>query len=236
MRLLRRSGNLAAFLLAMPLACCGAPPSGAHWKVAGGLDGDFVQFVEVEPAFAKTGAVYREAVERLCPGQDCYQIGFFVAGDQVPPSGSRGDFFQAGGWAGYAPAAVYNGSSSGKGEFTKWDCAKAGKTDAPLSALCGKDAEEEYDATLRLATREAWTQACGLTATDSRDVFYNYVEQAGMAKSKQLKAAYEQMYDESLTGPDDHEDCARLRSKIEEAGRSARKFMVAHTAKARARQ
>jgi len=119
------------------LSACNAPGplAGSGWRQAGGLDGDMIPFVEVSPDKAKDGATYREAINRLCGPGHCVQVGFFLAGDSIPPSGTRGDFFRAGGWGNYKPLAVYMG-----GEFTKWDCERAGEVAAPMSALCGGSA------------------------------------------------------------------------------------------------
>jgi hypothetical protein len=122
------------------LSACHAPVSvdGNGWRQAGGLDGDMIPFVEVSPDKAKDGATYREAIDRLCGPGRCVQVGFFLAGDSVPPSGPRGDFFRAGGWGNYKPLAVYMG-----GEFTKWDCERAGEEAAPPSALCDESTHEK---------------------------------------------------------------------------------------------
>ncbi len=100
---------------------------GAGWRQIGALDDGMIPFVEVSSNEAKNGAVYRDAINRLCGPGRCAQVGFFLAGDSIPPSGSRRDFFRSGGWANYSPLAVYMG-----GDFTKWDCERAGKESAPL--------------------------------------------------------------------------------------------------------
>jgi len=191
----------------------------------GSLDGEFIQFVEIDAASAKDGAVYRDAAAQLCHPGSCLQVGFFLPGDPAPPSGSRRDFFQAGGWAGYAPAAIFMASSTGPGDFTKWDCQKAGEADAPSSALCGQGAKAEYDAVLNLATRTGWTQGCGLSATDNDAILEKYLRQVSTAKGAELRKAYDQMKQESATGPDDRADCARLRPRIEAEGKAARELL-----------
>ena len=145
-------------LTCLALAGCGGAKSGEGWKQVSAIDGGFIPMVEVSQAPAQDGAVYRPAAKAVCGG-GCFQVGFFVEGDPAPPSQSRREFFGGGGWAGYKPAAVYAGSS---GEFTKWDCAKAGAADAPVTALCGEGAEEQLQAVLHLASRVAWTAGCGL--------------------------------------------------------------------------
>jgi len=224
---MRNGGGLAliAALGAIALSGC-APKTGAHWKEVGSIDGEFIQFVEVDAASAKDGAVYRDAAAQLCHPGSCLQVGFFLPGDPVPPSGSRRDFFQTGGWASYAPAAIFMASSTGPGDFTKWDCQKAGEADAPSSALCGQGARPEYRAILDLATRTGWTLGCGLPATDNDTVLEKYLRGVSSVKRAELAAAYDQMKRETSKGPDDPANCANLRARIEADGRAARDLLA----------
>jgi hypothetical protein len=211
------------------LAAC-SPPTGAHWQQVGSVESDYIRFVQIEAASAQDGSVYREAAAKLA-GSGTWQIGFFLPGDVYPPnSGSRGDFFNAGGWKGYKPAAVYVRGTDG-GEFTAWDCEKAGTKDAPLSALCGTGAKDQYDAVLHLATRDAWVQGCGLRAVDGKAVVTRFAGQFDPTKRDQLMQAYDKMYAESLSGPDDRADCANLRGRIEANAISARGTLVGATPK-----
>jgi hypothetical protein len=107
--------------------------AGENWKVVGGLDdGQNIKFVAVDK-LGLGGDFYNLAVQQLCPLDECAYVGFFTPGDKIPPSTSRREFFQNGGWKDYRPAAVYVAN-----EFTKWDCEKAGYANAPTGSLCNK--------------------------------------------------------------------------------------------------
>lgn len=111
--LLRKAMSVAVALAAPLLATsCGSPAGDdGRWRRVGGLDGDWIPFVAIQPEAAKDGAVYRDAINRLCGPGRCFQVGFFMTGDTIPPSGPRGSFFRAGGWGRYRPLAVYLGGS-----------------------------------------------------------------------------------------------------------------------------
>ncbi len=212
------------------LSACSAPApiEGDGWRQAGGLDRDMIPFVEVQPDRAKDGAVYREAIDRLCGPGRCVQVGFFLAGDPIPPSGPRGDFFRAGGWAGYRPLAVYLG-----GEFTEWDCERAGEEAAPLSALCGEGAHEEYSAVLRLATRDGWVVGCGLPPFGGRKLVEQYAAKLPAARREQTISAYQEMFTSSTSGPDNPSDCEALRPNIERKAEEAKAKIEAAIARHR---
>jgi hypothetical protein len=204
------------------LVACEQPlASGAHWREVGSIGNGVFPLVQIDAAFAKDGSVYRDAAKQVCTAR-CFQVGFFIPGDKVPPSESREAFFEAGVWGGYSPAAIYN---AGNGEFTKWDCAKAGDADAPLSALCGEGAKEEFDAVLHLASRDGWTTGCGLPATDNRALLDKYIATLSPPKRDSLIKAYQDMLQNSQSGPDDHADCQNLRPRIEGWQKSSRAFL-----------
>lgn len=213
--------NWQRFLIASVvfLNACGAPASvkGEGWRQAGGLDGNMIPFVEVQPNRGKDGAVYRDAIDRLCSSGGCVQVGFFLAGDPVPESGARGDFFRSGGWGRYRPLAVYMG-----GEFTKWDCERAGEEAAPLSALCGEGAHEEYSAVLSLASRDGWVEGCGLPPFGGRDLVEKYAAKLPEARGEQIISAYQQIFASSSHGPDSASDCEALRPNIERKAEKAK--------------
>ena len=197
---------------------------GNHWRKVGELGGSpYVRFVEVDAASAHDGAVYRDAAEKVCgANSDCWQLGIFLPGDQVPSGDDKASFFRAGGWADYAPAAVWTNN-----EFTKWDCEKAGANDAPLSALCGTGAKKQYDAILSLATRVGWTTGCHLPATKDRELVERFASLQNSQKRAQLIQAFDQMEKSSESGPDDPADCQNLRSRIEAKATDARKVLNA---------
>jgi hypothetical protein len=219
--LLRRISLVAVAMLA---TACGqsAPVQGDGWRRAGGLDDDLIPFVEVQADRAKDGAVYRDALNRLCGPGRCVQIGFFESGDAIPPSGPRSRFFRNGGWSNYRPLAVYMG-----GEFTKWDCDRAGEEAAPLSALCGEGAEEQYQAVLQVATRDGWVKACQLPRFGGRKLVEEYAATVPPARRQQMLGAYEEMLSSSTDGPDDPADCQNLRANIEQKADEAKAVLQA---------
>lgn len=211
-------------LLAAGVTACG-PPTGEHWKEIGNIESDFIRFVQIDAASAHDGTVYQEVAEKLS-GTGTWQIGFFLQGDSVPPNaGSRADFFSAGGWKGYRPAAIYMHSASGE-NFTLWDYEKAGTKDAPLSALCGAGAKEQYNAVQHLAARDGWTRACGLTDVDGKSVVTKFAIQFETTKKEFLMKAYNDIYTSSLSGPDDRANCSKLRAHIEADARDGREILI----------
>ena len=207
------------------VGACRPPAAGdGRWRSVGGLDGDFISFVEIQPAAAKDGAVYQDAIRRLCSPGRCFQVGFFAAGDPIPPSGNRQDFFRAGGWSPYRPLAVYVHQS---GDFTNWDCERAGVEAAPLSALCGEGVNEQYGAVLALAARDGWVKGCGLRPFGGRAIVRRFTEELDIARRNQLTNDFERHFDASTTGPDSPSDCKRLKPKIEQSAERARAILEA---------
>jgi hypothetical protein len=208
-------------------ACGESLKSGNHWREVGSIENGFIPFVVVDAASAHDGAVYKNAADTLSADPHTMQIGFFLPSDTIPPNGSRGDFFGAGGWKPYSPATVYSG-----GQFSSWDCSKAGVEDAPLSALCGKGVKEQYDAILSLASRDAWVIGCGLPKSDGRTVVQRFAETLTPAKRDQVLHDFDNMYSESTSGPDNPSDCQTLRPHIEKEAQAARNLLVSATANA----
>lgn len=204
---------IAALAASLSASACGPPAaSEGRWQRIAGLDGDTIPFVEVQPAAAKDGAVYRDAINRLCGPGRCVQMGFFMAGDAIPPSGRRGDFFRARGWGRYRPLAVYWG---GSGEFTTWDCERAAAEAAPPSALCGEGVSDHFDAVLRLATRDGWVQGCGLPPFGGRAIVDRFAAGLDSTRRDQMLENFERHFTSSTNGPDDPSDCETLRPRIE---------------------
>lgn len=229
MQISRMAGNnmrplaIAAATLLLTSSC--APPEkGDHWHQIGQLTGSGrdIRFVEIDANNAHNGAVYRDAASTLCgtDGSGCYQVAFYLPGDKVPPSEDRATFFGAGGYTDYPSVATYTG-----GQFTQWDCEKAGVTDAPLSALCGTGVKEQYEAIGRLVTRVSWTIACGLPANNDSDLVAHFIAHM---KDKDRAAQFQQLFDQNndSKGPDDPADCQNLREKIESHARDARKTLL----------
>lgn len=223
MNLLSRCLILCAGLT---LAACGSSyQQGEGWTEVAGVDRDFIHVIVVEPGKEQKRTIYDQAVEALCD-PDCYQVGFFMSGDPSPSGLSRQEFFDNGGWARYAPLAVYSDRSDG-GVYTGWDCVRAGEDGAPLDALCGENAAEEYRAVLNLATRDGWHTSCGLPASDGRAVVERFAQaQGNEERAGQLMAAFDTMYEGARDGPDDPEACNYLRSKVEDDARTARAILT----------
>jgi hypothetical protein len=214
-----KSSNFALAALTLLLGACSGPTpiQGNGWREVGSLDDGTIPFVEVQANKLKDGSVYQDAIRRLCQNGGCVEVGFFAPGNALPPSGRRSSFFQSGGWGNYQPLAVYMG-----GEFTKWDCQRAGEDAAPLSALCGEGAKEQYDAVLDLATRDGWVRGCGLPPYGGRQLVEQFAEKLPEIRRRQIMSSYDEMLDESSSGPDDPLDCEALRSNIERKAERAR--------------
>lgn len=192
-------------------SACGPVANGdRRWQRVGGLDGDMIPFVEIEAGSATDGAVYEDAIDQLCGPGRCIYVGFFMAGDAIPPSGPRGDFFRAGGWGRYRPLAVRFGD-----EFTHWDCERAGAEAAPASALCSAGVREQYGAVLDLAARDGWVEGCGLPPYDGRATVERFVAGLDNTRRRQLLENYERHYTSSTNGPDLPSDCEALRPRIQ---------------------
>jgi hypothetical protein len=212
----------AAFLGAVLVAttqCSSA--RGEHWRVVGQISGAMpIEFVEVDKASAQDGAVYKDAVSALCPdGSHCDQIAFYLPGDPVPPNSDDPTFFRAGGFKPYPAIAIYTG-----GEFTKWDCDRAGSKDAPVSALCG-EVGVQYDAVEKLAARVSWTRNCHAPATQDEQLVHQFI---GQVPDKERAAEYEKAYTQLAldpSGPDDPRDCDRLAPRIEREAKEARQVL-----------
>lgn len=217
---LGRMAFLAACLLATT-QCSSA--RGEHWRVVGQISGAMpIEFVEVDKASAQDVAVYKDAVSALCPdGSHCDQIAFYLPGDPVPPNSDDPTFFRAGGFKPYPAIVIYSG-----GEFTKWDCDRAGSKDAPFSALCG-DVREKYDAVEKLALRVSWTMSCHSPVTEDEKLVDDF---ATRLSDKEQAADYLKefaVYAGASVGPD---HCADL-PQIERDARHARQVLQRQIAK-----
>ncbi len=217
-----------AFALLLSACQEASQVGGNGWRQTGGLDGDMIPFVEVSSDKAKDGTIYREAIDKLCGLGRCVQVGFFLAGDPIPPSGPRGDFFRAGGWGNYKPLAVYMGN-----EFTQWDCERAGDAAAPQSALCGENTREEYSAVLRLATRDGWVEGCGLPPFGGRKLVERYAAKLPEVRRSQILSDYQQMFTSSTSGPDNPSDCEALKQNIERRAKESKVIIEAAISKQR---
>jgi hypothetical protein len=198
---------------------------GKGWRVVDGLEDKDIEisFVQVDQASAHDPSVYRDAASKLCGSSRCFQIGFFAPGDRIPPRTSRAMFFKSGGWRDFQPAAIYT-----RKDFTHWDCAKAGEEGAPLSALCGKGAREQYSAVLSLAARDGWVKGCGLPAVNGLKVIDRFAADLPAERRRQLFDTYQNALRSAEKGPDDRSNCQKLRNRIEMDAREARKVLLSN--------
>lgn len=215
-----RAALLGAALLATT-QCSNPPTQGEHWRVLSHVSGALpITFVEVDKASAQDGAVYKDAVSALCSGSSkCDQIAFYLPGDSVPPDTDDPTFFQGGGFKPYPAIAIYT-----DGEFTKWDCDRAGSKDAPVTALCG-EVKVQFDAIQSLAARVSWTKNCHEPATQDEQLVRQFIMRVtDKARAAEYEKAYTDLADDS-SGPDDPSDCARLAPRIEREAKEARRVL-----------
>ena len=197
----------------------GPPQSQIGWRKVGDLDGVIV-FVEADPKVMRSATQYSEAADAVCK-TGCAQVGFFLPGDLLPPSGGRASFFRNGGWKDYNPVAVKFGS-----DFTVWDCKRLNFPDAPQSALCGEGTHESYGAVLAIAVRDGWTVGCGLRDFGGFSIVKSYAASLhDEAKSRNLLDGYRTMYESSRSGPDDPSFCETGRARIENKAAAARDLL-----------
>jgi len=200
-------------------------PKNAQWKVVGGLpDGVKTIYVEMDPQYAKDRREYDAAVEHLCRDRQICNVAFFLPGDRVPNQDSR-TFFASGGWANYPVLASWWGNrNSGLFEFKSWDCRRAGEEGAPPSALCGEGVAEAYNAVLALAGRAGTGEACGWPKTNDAKLAQTYIANIKNPGRQQVfKEGFDLFYPSK--GPDDRADCKKLRGKIDDAAKVARKTL-----------
>lgn len=194
------------------------------WRSAGQLsDGLRAKFVEVEREHAHKRSTYDAAVAALCKGERICVVGFFLRGDKIPPPQSSKQFFGSGGWASYAPTAVWwSNKNTGLAHYPTWDCLRAGVAAAPLEALCGEGVSQAHEALLAIAARAGMAQACGWPKTQGPSVAAAYIAKVADAKRRAFnQTAYDDMFASSQKGPDDRADCKRLRTKIEDGSKRA---------------
>ncbi len=229
----RHVAKLGFVILISTIAMAGcsgnSAQTGRHWQKVGAIENNYIIFVQVDKGFEEDGNVYHDAVAKLCPNDGCFQMGFFAPDDLAPPSGSRQSFFHSGGWSSYHTLATYM-----NGEFTQWDCVRAGETAAPPGALCGEGIQAQYHAALKLGGRDGWTLSCGLPEVHGERVLAKFLKSVpDAARRDQFQRAYDQMYQSGLKGPDDPGDCQTLRAGIIESGLDARKTLTVSGAPAK---
>ena len=209
--------------------CDDKPLAGAHWKVIGGTSppGMQIAFIEIDPKYFKHIADYNSAVEVICL-RGAGTVAFFLPGDRIPASGSTRDFFAAGGWSNYSEVVLAWCNRSSNDRYTKWDCDRAGADDAPDGALCGQGVKEAYDALMSLGVEIGMANACGWKPAhpEDRAIANAYLESvANIERRAKWMHAFTPFANDT-TGPDDRQNCRRLRPEIERRAAAARKLLA----------
>jgi hypothetical protein len=204
----------------------------AHWKVVGSTrpPGMRLVFVEMSPQYAKDRGEYDRAVIRLCES-GTLNVAFFLPSDMVPPSGTTGDFFNAGGWKGYKPVALGWCGQTGDKMYTVWDCNRAGVDGAPEDALCGEGVEEAYKAILSLGSEVHVSKACGWRPNpDDRKIGQAYI--ATLTDLKR-KASWQKAFDDNAdsTLPYDVANCPKVKKTVQGDAAAARKLLTSQAKK-----
>lgn len=204
-----------------------SPPQ--NWNVVGRVEGGTdVRFIRLAEGQERNRAVYDHAAEQLC-GQPsspriCY-LYFYSASDPAPLTMPRRQFFSRETSARYPVLATYTRNrNSGLDEFGSWDCERAGVDGAPLAALCGAGVKETYDAVLKIGARTGTATACSWPRTDDVahvGTFLAKIENP--ARRSQYREAFDRL--SSGRGPDNLQDCPRLRNRIETAAQDARHYL-----------
>jgi hypothetical protein len=198
------------------------PSQGDGWKLVGQLpDGLETQFVEVAKEKAQSRATYDDAVASLCGGHPHCSVAFFLTGDLIPRDQPSRLFFGSGGYSNFPILAFYANN-----DFTTWDCVRAGITGAPLHALCGEGVKESYRAILSIAGRSGMAAACHWPPDDGKAVVAKFLASLKDAKRReQFRQAFDKHHGAVHDGPDDPADCRRLRRRIDDDARHARKVL-----------
>lgn len=197
------------------------------WRTVGQISDSF-KFVEIAQGKEKDRATYDNAVNILCKNKGDCSIAFFMPGDRVPATQNFKQFFNSGQFRDYPLLALWASNlSSGSANFTTWDCERAGAEGAPLDALCGLGIREAYRAILKIAGRTGTAEACLWPTGNGPAVAASYIASISDAgRREQFQRSYDRSYSSSRTGPDNREDCKRLRPKIEEATKLAIKTLT----------
>lgn len=236
----RRSSKLPAILLFIvvgSMAVVGAffawkefrTPS--PWRSIGGLgDQKTHRFVEVDPARAKQRSNYDEAAKSICkdrPHNNLCVIAFFLPGDRVPERQPAAAFFKAGGWANYAPLAIYSQNErTGAADFTHWDCDRAGEEGAPLAALCGPGIKDAYAAVQKVAARAGMAEGCNWPKNQDASLTATYIAAlANPERRTQFKEAFDRSFAGAQKGADEKGSCIKQRAKFEEEADQARRTL-----------
>ena len=225
-----RGGTLKHVLLALVaflmVSCDESSPQGSGWRVIGQLTGDGLRakFVEIAIDKAHDRPTYDNAVMVLCKDVEICILGFFLHGDRIPETQSAKNFYDRGGWSDYPVLATWwSNRNSGVANFTTWDCERAGIEGAPLEALCGPGVGEAYGALLAVAGRAGMAQACKWPPNDMPAIAAVFIaELVDSRRKEQFQNAYNDLLAAAKRGPDNFDDCKRLRPKVEQAAKQAR--------------
>lgn len=170
----------------------------------------------------KNRSIYNDAVHSIC-GRDLCRVSFYLRGDPKPPQTSLRDFFILGGFGQTPALAAFIGSRE-EGEFTHWDCERAGVEGAPLGALCGPGVRENYDAVLSLAGRAGQKKVCRWDHTDDADLTRSFIASVkDKSRQSQYQEALNILYQNGDGSIDNVSECAAVKQRTQADVDAARK-------------
>lgn len=123
--------------------------------------------------------------------------------------------------------ALYSAGRDGShGSFDKWDCERAGSSNAPVNALCGV-VGVNFDAVAKLSLRASRSVGCGWTLYDAdAEGVRSFIQKISNTEERELyQRTYNIFYGTGSTRPDNPADCTRLRAQIEADAANARKVL-----------
>ncbi|MBR1151202.1 hypothetical protein [Bradyrhizobium sp. JYMT SZCCT0428] len=197
------------------------------WKVVGRVpDKSKPIFVELDQTAVARREIYDEAVRSLCGSASC-QILFLAPGDPTPPSSSFKAFYDFGGFN-VRHLAYWYSAQPGSGDFTGWDCERAGANGAPLSALCGDSVREAHKAILTLTIHAGTQKACGWPPNGDEKIVGDYISRmSDKPRQEQFQSIFLQVYNGGNRRPDNLSECDNVRKRNAARLLEARKLLTA---------
>lgn len=201
------------------------------WRQGGSTRSQFqtLMFVEVDQAHLQDRATYDRAINWLCHTSSAppnCRVAFYAPGDPFPPANTppSGAILPPG----YTRTlALYSAEKDGsRGSFDKWDCERAGSSNAPVGALCGTIGVN-FDAVIKLSLRASRSVGCGWSLYDAdAEGVRSFIQRISNVEERELyQRAYNTFYGTGSTRPDNSADCTRLRPQIEADASNARKVL-----------
>jgi hypothetical protein len=218
-------GFIAAVLLVLVIGSKTGIPDASQpslWKVVGRVPDKLKPiFVELDQTAVARREIYDEAVRALCGSGSC-KVMFLAAGDPTPPSSSFKAFLDFGGFG------VRHLATWSDGEFTQWDCERAGVNGAPLGALCGAGVSEAYSAILALSIHAGMRKACEWPLTDDVRIVGDYISRmSDKLRQEQFRNTFVKIYDGGNRRPDNLRECDNVQKRNAAELLEARKLLTA---------